>query len=74
MYNGFDEDSQVLPRLSGLVSLEADTQPRRAGIIERNLEHKLLFPVLRNDAWPTGHVVLLKGRERIMWVEWVSHR
>lgn len=63
MYNGFDEDSQVLSRLPGLVSFEADAEPRRAAVIKRHLEHKLLLPVLRNKARHTGHVVLLRVRE-----------
>lgn len=64
MYNGFDEDSQILSCLPGLVSFEADAEPRRAGVIKGHLEHELLLPILRNKGSHTGHLVLLGVRER----------
>lgn len=57
--NGFDEDPQVLPRLPGLVSFEADTQPSRATIIKRHLKRELLLSVFRNKDRHAGHLVLL---------------
>lgn len=63
MYNGFDEDSQVLSSLPGLVSFEADAEPRRAAVIKGHFEHELLLPILRNKALHTGYLVLLRVRE-----------
>lgn len=67
--NGFDEDPQVLPGLPGLVSFEADAQPRRAAVIKRHLERELLLSVLGNKAWHAGHFVLLGVGETVMGVE-----
>ena len=64
MYNGLDEDAQVLSRLPGLVPFEADAQARRAGVVQGHLVHELLLPVLRNEARHTGQLVLLGERER----------
>ena len=61
MYDGFDEDPQVLSRLPGFVSFEADAEPRWAAVIKRHLEHKLFLPILRHKEWPAGHLVLLGG-------------
>lgn len=69
MYNGFDEDPQVLSCLPGLVSFETDAEPRRAAVIKRHLKHKLLLSILRNKGWHTGHLVLLGVGERVMEVE-----
>lgn len=69
MYNGFDEDAQVLSRLPGLVSFEADAQARRAGVIKRHLVHELLLPILRDKARHTVQLVLLGVMERVMEVE-----
>lgn len=67
--NGFDEDPQVLPRLPGLVSFEADAQPSRATIIKRHLKRELLLSVFRNKDRDAGHLVLLGVRETVMGVE-----
>lgn len=67
--NGFDEDPQVLPGLPGLVSFEADAQPRRAAVIKRHLERELLLSVLGNKARHAGHFVLLGVGETVMGVE-----
>lgn len=69
MYNGFDEDAQVFSCLPGLVSFEADAQACRTGVVKGHLEHELLLPALRNKACHTGHLVLLRMRERVMEVE-----
>lgn len=66
---GFDEDPQVLPRLPGLVSLEADAQPRRAAVIKRHLKRELLLSVLGSKDLHTGHLVLLGAGETVMGVE-----
>ncbi len=65
MYNGFDEDPQILSCLSGLVPFEADAKPRRAGVIKRHLEHKMLLSTLRNKALHTGCLLLLGEGERV---------
>lgn len=69
MDDGFDEDPQVLPRLPGLVSFEADAQPRRAAVIKRHLESELLLSVLGNKDRHAGHLVLLGAGETVMGVE-----
>lgn len=69
MYNGFDEYSQVLSGLPGLVSFEADAQACRAGVIKRHLKHELLLTALQNKASHTGQLVLLGARGKVMEVE-----
>lgn len=69
MYNRLDEDPQVLSRLPGLVSFEADAEPRRAAVIKWYLEHKLLLSILRNKDWQAGHLLLLEVGESVMEVE-----
>lgn len=59
MYDGFDEDSQIFSRFSGLVPFEADPKARWAGVIEGHLKHKLLLPILRNNTRHTEHVIPL---------------
>lgn len=46
VYDGFDEDSQILSRLPGLVPFEADAEPCRAGVVEGHLKHELLLSIL----------------------------
>lgn len=67
--NGFDEDPQVLPRLPGLVSFEADAQPRGAAVIKRHLKRELLLSILRHKDRHAGHLVLLGVGETVMGVE-----
>lgn len=74
MYDGFDEDSEILSCLPGLVPFEADAKTRRAGVIEGHLKHELFFPVLWNQAWHMGHLVLLGARERVMKQKGVRRR
>lgn len=69
MDNGFDEDPQVLPRLPGLVSFEADAQPSRTTIIKRHLKRQLLLSVFRNKDRHAGHLALLGVGEMVMGVE-----
>lgn len=57
--NGFDEDPQVLPRLPGLVSFEADAQASRAAVVKRHLKRELLLSVFGNKDRQAGHFVLL---------------
>lgn len=64
--NGFDEDPQVLPRLPGLVSFEADAQPSRATIIKRHLKRELLLSVFGNKDRNAGHLILLGVGETVM--------
>lgn len=66
MYNGFDEDPQVLSRLPGLVSFETNAKPCRAAVIKWHLKHKLLLSILRNKGWQTGHLILLGVGETVM--------
>lgn len=63
VYDGFDEDSQILSRLPGLVPFEADAEPRRAGVVEGHLKHELLLSILRNHARHAGHLVPLDATE-----------
>lgn len=69
MYDGFDEDPQVLSRLPGLVSFEADAEPRRPTVVEWHLKHELFLPVLRDKAWHAGHLILLGAAEKVMEAE-----
>ena len=69
MDNGFDEDPQVLPRLPGLVSFEANAQPSRATIIKRHLKRELLLSIFWNKDRHAGHLVLLGVGETVMGVE-----
>lgn len=63
MYDGFDEDSQILPRLSGLVPFEADTKSCWAAVIKGYLKHELFFSILWNHARHMRHLILLGGRQ-----------
>lgn len=63
VYDGFDEDSQILSRLPGLVPFEADAEPRRAGVVEGHLKHELLLSILWDHARHAGHLVPLEAAE-----------
>lgn len=69
MYDGFDEDPQVLSCLPGLVPFEADAEPRRSAVIEWHLKHELFLPDLRDKAWHAGHLILLGAGEKVMEAE-----
>lgn len=63
MDDGLDEDAQVLPRLPGLVSFEADAQAGRSAVIERHLERELLLPALGDKGGrQAGQLILLGAR------------
>lgn len=67
--DGFDEDPQVLARLPGLVSFEADAQTRRAAVIKRHLKRELLLSGFGNKDRQAGQLVLLWAGETVMGVE-----
>lgn len=64
--NGLDEDPQVLPRLPGLVSFEADAQTSRAAVIKRHLKRELLLSGFRNKDRHAGQLVFLRVGETVM--------
>lgn len=68
MDDGLDEDAQVLPRLPGLVALQADPEAGRARFVEWDLVHELLPAVLQHHA--AQLVTFLKdGKRRKAWVK-----
>ena len=61
MDDGLDKDAQVLPGLSRLVALQADSQACWAGLVEGDLVHQLLSAVLQHQT--PSIFTFLKGRK-----------
>lgn len=64
MNDGFDENSQIFSGLPGLVPFKADAKSCRASVIEGNLKHELLLPVLQNHATHARQLIFLEGAKK----------